>query len=320
MKGRPIRFVVTISVLATALPALSAQAGQAAAAADQRMEYALNLVKGRSYEATVSSDSNAVQQSQGQVGANDDSPVRSQVSMGITYRLDVNDVDANGNVTALCTVTWVRFTQKAGASTMTYDSSDKSLSIPPDALASGPIGFFGQKFTVRFSRQGQVQDIQGLDAIRENILNRIPRGPAREQVAQGLTDQRLDAFIREYFLRPLAIYPSVPVRVGDSWNRREPSETSPYDTMTSWTLKSRKGGVGVIEANAVLTPKSPTGAGMGLAGRSVGQIEIDEQTGRILHSRMTQTTSGRLMAGSSTLAVKSDNVTTFEMTERHARP
>jgi hypothetical protein len=309
MNGRRFKFVAAISALLIGSLALASEI-EKSPAAQKRVQYELKLVKGRSYDARVISDSNVVQESKGQ-------EARSHVSLGLGYRLDVVDADANGNSTALCTVTWVKFSQKSPTTEMIYDSADENHPIPSEARAFGPAGLLGEKFTVVISRQGQVQEIQGLEAVRQNIGNKLPEGPDRQQAMEGITEQQLAASIREYFLRPLAIYPSVPVRIGDSWNRRDASGTAPYDYATSWTLKSRKEGVAVIDANTIMTPKSPfEQGGAAISGRSGGQIEIDESTGRILRSRIAQTLSGQVTAGSSGVGVKTDSVTTFELIER----
>jgi hypothetical protein len=309
MNGRKLRFSVAFAGFWAAFPALVLSAGQRPDTTG-KVQYELKLAKGQSYVAKMVADSNVVQESEGQ-------EARSQVSLGLGYRLDINDIDSDGDAVVLCTVTWVKFKQKSLGMETGYDSADADHPIPVDALGTGPAGLLGEKFTAHLTRQGQVQEIQGLAAIRQNIEKKIPEGPARDQVMEGLTEQQLAGSIREYFLRPLAIYPIAPVGVGDTWNRQDTSETAPYNYATRWTLKSRNGGIAVIDANTVITPKAPSEQdGATISGQSHGQIEMDEATGRILRSKRVQTTSGRMMVGSSTFGVKTDSVTMFEMTER----
>jgi hypothetical protein len=303
MEGKKWRKAISFATLAILWPVLSVQAGQ-------KVQYGLKLAKGRSYDVRMVSDSNIVQESQGQ-------EARSQVSLGFGYRFDVNAVEPNGTANVDCTVTWVKFRQKSPQAEMVYDSSDKEHPIPAEVQGFGPAGLLGERFSARITPQGQVQQIRGIAAMRRSMEKKLPEGPTRDQAMQGLSEEQLTASVKEYFLRPLAIYPDKPVGIGDSWSRSETSGIAPYDSQTKWTLKARKAGVLIIDADTTMKPKPPSEQrGAVMSGQSHGQIEIDDATGRIVSSRTTQAMSGQMTVGSSALGVKTDSTTTFQMTDR----
>ena len=305
MNGRRWWMGVAVSMFVIAGLAPSVQAGQ-------KVQYALKLTKGLSYDVRMVSDSDMVQQGQGQ-------ETRTQVSLGLGYRLQVSAVDSQGNASVDCTVTWVKFRQKSPTAEVGYDSSDKDKPMPPEAQSFGPAGFLGEQFSAQITPQGQVLKMGGLEALRKNMEKKIPDGPARQQVMQGLTDERLAGSIRDYFLRPLAIYPDRPVGIGDSWSRNDSSGIAPYDYENKWTLKDRKAGIVVIDAETTLKQRPQSEQrGTPMSGRARGQIEINESTGQILRSKTIEVMSGQRKIGTSAFDIKTDNVTTFEMTERKA--
>jgi hypothetical protein len=292
MNDRRWRLTVIFAITMIAWPLLSTQAGQ-------RVMYGWKWARGQSYDVRMVSDANTVQ---GQA--------QSLASTGFGYRLDVADVNAQGEATVNCTVTWVKIREKSGTREMLYDSADKDHPFPPESHDYWPAELLGETLSVRITRQGRVQDVGGLGIVRDNIAKKIPEGPARQQVMRGLTEQHLAKFVSNV-LRPLAIYPNTPVGVGDSWDRRERVESPLYEHVTKWTLKSRRSGMAVIEADTVMTPEGPNP----MSSQSHGQIEIDESTGRILHSRTTMIWS-ETADGSSAAGTQMTSVTTVEMTER----
>ncbi len=305
MNGRNRWLTVGLTAFAVTLPTLTTSGGQ-------RVQYGWKWVKGRSYDVRLVADSNVAEAGGGQ-------PVRSQVSLGLAYRLDVRDVDAQGEAMVDCAVTWVRFGRKSDMTETVYDSTDKDHPIPPDALGAGPASLMGETFTVRLTRQARVQEIQGLETIRRNVESKLPEGPARQQAMQGLAGSQLEQFIRDYLLHPLAVYPSTPVGVGDSWDRRETWGGGPYDRAMTWTLRSRENGTAIIDANmAIILQVRPDPGPPAVSGQGRGQIEVDEATGRILHSRSTETMYVHATAGSPVPALKTESIITFEMTERGA--
>ena len=297
MNGRKRLFVVTSATAMMAAGAFSLHAGQ-------KVLLGWKWVRGQSYDVRMVTDSNAVQRLR---------PLeQSQASVGFGYRIEVMDVNAQGEATADCTVTWIRVREKSGTREMVYDSADRDHPFPPEAQGSFPAGLLGQTFTVRLSRQGQLRDVRGLGAMRDNIVARVPEGPTRQQVAEGITEEQLAKVVRDV-LRPLAIYPSTPIGAGDSWSQRETLEPPPYEHVTRWTLKSRRSGTALIEVDTAMTPRMP---GPATPGRARGQIEVEEATGRILHSRTTATWSQETPLGSSAAGTQRTSVTVFEMMER----
>ncbi len=89
-------------------------------------------------------------------------------------------------------------------------------------------------------------------------------------------------------------------------------------------VEGRKAGSAIIEAATTVrsNPEALQNAAgkmkFDMAGKRLGQIEIKESTGQILHSKMTQDLSGQVQAGAATVSIKTHGVITFEMTEPKA--
>jgi hypothetical protein len=94
---------------------------------------------------------------------------------------------------------------------------------------------------------------------------------------------------------------AVKLSVGDTWSRgeqvNEDSNGSPIETEQTFRLKERRpGGIAVVEVNIVVRPSDNIQeivvgdfkARREVRGRGSGQIEIEESTGRIINSTLTQ--------------------------------
>ncbi len=308
MENRKIRTGVPALVAVAALLVVSAGAAE-------KIQYKLELERGQSYYVRVISDSNIAQEIMGQESV-------TEVSAGFGYSFDVNEVDDKGNGWVDCTVDWVKFTQKSPMMEVVYDSAKQASPVP--AGAQSVAAFLGESFTAKITPQGLVEELRGLERLRKSIEKKIPEGSMEQQMLQDLDDEQLADSIRDYFLNPMAVYPDKPVGIGDSWSRTSILKTQPFIYENKWTLKDRKAGLAIIEADTTMKSK-PEAVQKGavemkfdMSGKRIGQIEINESTGQIIRSKMTQDSSGQMDAGSTKINLKTHGVTTFEMTERKA--
>jgi len=278
------------------------------------VQYKLKFERGQSYYVRVISDANAVQEVTGQVIIN-------ETTSGFGYSFDVSEVDEKGNGWVDCTVDWVMLRQKSPSIEVIYDSSKKPSRVP--ALAQRHAGFLGERFSAKMTPQGQVEELRELEKLRKNMEKKIRQGRMKQQIMQTLEEQQLADLIKDVLLSPIAVYPDKPVVIGDSWSRTGfLSSRQPLIYEHKWTLKDRKAGTAIIEASAAIASSPDVVQRQGvklkydMSGKLVGQIEIKESTGQIIHSEMTEDLSGQAQVDTMAIRMKTHTVTTFEMTER----
>ena len=129
--------------------------------------------------------------------------------------------------------------------------------------------------------------VPGLDAAEGSLVNNL--APQRDVCEFASPDSRLAS--RE---GPV-------IEVGDTWSRseqvEEDSNGSPIITEQTFRLKERRpGGIAVVDVNIVVQPSgnaqetviANVKARREIRGRGSGQIEIEESTGRIINSTLTE--------------------------------
>jgi hypothetical protein len=301
------RFRTGISVVATVVTLVVVSAEGA-----EKIQYRLKFEKGQSYYVRVISDSNTVQEMTGQESV-------TEVTAGFGYHFDVKEVDEKGNAWVNCTFDWIKFRQKTPKFNVVYDSSKKPSRVPSGAQAAAV--FLGESFSVKMTPQGHVEELKGLEKLRENMGKKLPGGFMKQQMLQS-SEQHLADSIKELYLSPMAVYPNSPVGIGDSWSRTDSFKTQPFVSENKWTLKDRKAGIAIIEASSAIKSRpEPLGQDVAkmkfeMSGKRAGQIEMKESTGQIIRSEMTKDLSGQAQAGTMAIFMRTHTVTTFEMAER----
>jgi hypothetical protein len=222
-------------------------------------------------------------------------------TMQTIYRFDVTEVDEEGVALVKWTQESILLRQQGPMGTIEYDSSDSAAASTP--LVQGYAAMVGKEFRARIAPTGAVTDVQGFDAVLEELLTEMPLGEGQqaEAVRESLRGQIGDEAMADMLTSTLAIYPTEPVGVGDSWSRRvEISTGFPVITETTWTLKERRNGRAVIDVQSTVSanPEAPP-LQMGamairieLAGDQSGTIEVDEATGWIVRGDVQQRLSG----------------------------
>lgn len=222
-------------------------------------------------------------------------------AMETIYRFDVTEVDEEGVALVRWTQEWIRVSQQGPMGNIEYDSSEGAAAATP--LVQGYAAMVGKEFGARIARTGAVTDVRGFDAVLEELLTDMPlgEGPQADALRETLRGQIGDEAMADMLTSTLAIYPTEPVGIGDSWSRRTEISTGfPVVTETTWTLKERRDGVAVIDVQSTVSanPDAPP-LQMGamairieLAGDQAGTIEVDEATGWIVRSGVQQQLSG----------------------------
>jgi len=145
-------------------------------------------------------------------------------------------------------------------------------------------------FTVTLAPDGKVTAVEGLDAMFAELLRKLELadGPTKAAVQKVLTEQFGQEAMKQNLQSMFAMYPRMPVAVGESWQSRAVvSKGFPVIIEGTYTLRSRADGVARIAVEASISPNEAAGpveVGTGkmsydLKGTETGTAEVDEATG-----------------------------------------
>jgi hypothetical protein len=249
--------------------------------------------------------------------------------IGTGLKLQVLDVDTQGNMRIQYTFLWSRLKQVNPMAQVDYDSSRQS---PVPAGAEAFAALIGQSYTVKVTPKGKVLDVNGVEQLREAVLKKMPAG-ADATVGMNPVAMYTDkASVKQMAEANMDIYPDKPVNLGDSWTRKTTMAVGFTMVIQSkWTLQKEEAGVATIGlAAAVRTdPNSPPmdAGGMkvksNLTGTQEGTVRVAEATGFIMVSKERQQLKGEVQVGAAadaqpmmTIPMTIDTQVTGEMSEQ----
>jgi len=270
-----------------------ALSGNASAA----VQLSLKLDKGKTYYRRITVDQKVTQivgqeQTLGHV-------------IGLGQKLDVLDVDRQGNMTIRHTYLWSRFKQSGPMGKADYDSSQPATSA---AGAEGFAALLGESYTMKVSPKGKVLDVNGVERMAEAIRKKVPAGTDVSSPKSPLAFLLDKQGIRETEEGMLAIYPDEPVELGASWVKKKTTTKSlALITEEKWTLLKRETGVSTLAETASVksdpnAPPMDAGAmkiKVSLSGTEETTLQMDEKTGLTRSSRCRQELRGQMNVGAS---------------------
>jgi len=227
------------------------------------------------------------------------------MTIGVGQKLDVLEVDGQGNMRIRYTYVWSRFKQIDPMTTVEYDSSQQT---PPPGGAEGFAALIGQTYTMTISPKGKVLDVSGIEELAEAVRKKMPQGTDLSQGMNPLSSFLDKQTMQDMTENSLAVYPDKPVEQGDSWtDKRIIRQGMPMVAESKWTLQKRQAGVATIGATTSLKadPNGPPMDMQGmkmkidLAGPQEGTIQMDEATGQIRSHRGRQNLKGQVKIGAS---------------------
>ncbi|NIP28874.1 MAG: hypothetical protein GWN67_19345 [Phycisphaerae bacterium] len=291
---------------------------------EQKIQYQMSFKEGEKYYMRFVTEQKISQTILGQQQG-------TEQTIGLGCDLDVKSVESNGNALVNYTYRWANLIQTGAGGKVVYDSSDKGAPVPP--MAQGFDALLGEGFSLKTTPQGRVEEVIGLQELRENVGKKLPEGPMKEALKVGIKQFINEEGIKEMTESSMAIYPDKPVGIGDSWKRMITLTQGASMTLENeWILKDRKNGVSFIDVNSNIksnpnaAPITMAGAKLSydLSGKQKGQIELEESTGRIIRSRMNQDISGQIkveVPGQQTqqppIPVRINSIVTCEITKRN---
>jgi len=225
-------------------------------------------------------------------------------SMGTGIKMDVLDVDRQGNMRIRSTYNWSMSKRTGPMGNLDYDSAKQPT---PPAGAEPFAALLGQGYLVRITPKGEVLDVNGVEELQAAVRKKLPPG-AEADPALGVLAQYLDKnSIRQMVETSFGVYPDKPVEVGESWSKKKVMTPMFELTIDSkWTLQKREAGMAIIAttSSSRSNPDKPVEAGgmkmrFDLAGTQDGTLRMQEATGLIVLAQAQQQLKGEIKLGDS---------------------
>jgi len=275
-------------------------------AADEKIVLRLRLKEGESYRQRMTTDQKISQTIQGQ-------QLDMAQKMGMEFTYDVLKVNADGTARVKVTYTGVLFEQDGPMGKIRYDSANPPETVHP--LAQGFAALVGQGFSMEFTPEGKVTNVEGVDAMLKHMLANmdLPDEATKADLEKKLTEQFGDQAMKEMMENMMATYPDGPVGLEDSWSKKiVVSKGFGMIMENTWTLKARRDGKALVSVTSKVSPNpdaaaiavGPMKIGYDLSGKQEGTIEIDEATGWTLRQELTQDLSGKVRMEGGPAALK----------------
>ena len=228
---------------------------------------------------------------------------------GLGFTHHVKEVRNDGTAVIQVTYDWVQHKMEGPmGKLLDYDSSRSLRPGTNNPLVQGYGALIGESFWTELTPQGRPTRVVGADQLVARMAENldVPASPLGAMVEPQMKEQFGDQALKELMEQMMGFYPDQAVGVGDTWTRKMVvTKGQPMVMNNTWTLKSRKDGVALIDVESTLEPNPDAGAveaGPGtlrhlLRGTQQGSIELDEATGWVLRSTFKRELSGDLALG-----------------------
>ena len=264
----------------------------------------------------------------------------------IGLELEVKQVDANGLAHVKVTYLTIHEVLRTAQRHKEYDSTK-----PDTAGESLFSAMIGQSFVAKVTTEGQIIELDGLDEMHRRIAEAAVRKQEevlrRKSEGIGLTlvpiEERIESKkkgiemstrigkegVREMLGNVIVPLPLRPVGIGDSWQARTSLSVARTGYDCTYTLRENKQDAVSVEVSSKieldedkpLDSEYPSAGRVRttLSGSCQGSLEIDPQTGWMLHKKVTLRWSGEFKESptqqrpqGSTTAMSMEIVTTVE--------
>ena len=262
---------------------------------------------------------------------------------------DIEEVDEAGFAWVKYVYRRVIMKAKSPELNFVFDSDANQFKTPIQAM---PLRLaVGEELYLRITPQGRIGKINGLQALITSAKAKMGDFAGADRVSQGITQRFTEPTVRRELEDQLRIFPESN-EGGVTWNRTEILSSAEAGYAQAEQIeeanivfertfrlnpdKSGQGGIVVVDVNLVIKPastpvlsttasESSIRANREILGEGTGRIEIEEATGRIISSKMTQDVTERVKYIAQGPMLRpppapepgiTHTVTTFQMTKR----
>ena len=234
-----------------------------------------------------------------------------------TQRWEILEITDNGDATIRLTTDRVRMSMQALTGNFTVDSAEETPAsgTPLDAIAA----MAGISYTVVVDATGTLKSLEGLEEMREKLLQAMPDPSMAAILDPMLTDDTL----RSQWQQGIYAMPEEAVSVGTTWNRSFTVPVPMFGNMTTdsqYEVEAIDDGVAVIASTGTMS--------IGESGDSqspmpmqfnhmdmIGSARFDIGRGLLLRSENTMTMEMSMAMGGQETVMGSIATITLELVE-----
>jgi hypothetical protein len=231
--------------------------------------------------------------------------IRQHIVTDFDYR--VVKVDSRGVADVKITYVKIVFEMKMPFATLAYDSTKPRQE--GDLMSEMFGALVGKSFVFKMDSKGHVLKAEGVDKIRDSMLGALDKekGPLADSIKSLASEQFNEQSLVDIGENISAIYPDKAVGAGDSWSKKGSiANIYPMNIDTKYTIKSRANGVIAIDLkSSIVSDPNAKPIDMAIAkirydiaGDQNGTMFIDEKTGLVIRSDVTQQLSGKVVTDS----------------------
>jgi hypothetical protein len=261
-----------------------------------KVRFALRLAQGARYGVTVTTDQTIRQTVQGQ-------EVVIRQTLATDYGVAVQSVGTDGKTTLVFTYERVAADIDGPMGKATYDSAAPPAEVPP--LLAAYAAIVGLGYSVTVTPDLRVDGVAGVDALLDALVARFPGldDAGRAAAVSILREEFGEDAARQVIENGFAVVPTGPVGIGDTWTRAARVRIGvPLIVDATYTLTAREAGAATIGVTGTYrTDPDKPGLTMGaitldldLAGTHAGTVVLDEATGWVARSDVSQDVQGRM--------------------------
>lgn len=231
---------------------------------------------------------------------------------GFEYTYTVTRLDPDGSAWVDVIYTRALYETDSAFLNISYDSAD-----PPGQIPEGAEGFaaiVGIGFSMRIGPDGDIQEIEGLDAMYDQMLAELdlPDPEMRQAFELTFREQFGDQAMKDQLGNLLFEFPEGSLQVGDSWTSTEETTVMlPIVVETTYTLLGFDENTALIEVRSeISTGTQEGGLDLGLfafdftlTGSQEGRVQVDLKTG------LTNSISDQTLRGEMTLVADGEEIT-----------
>ena len=270
---------------------------------------------------------------------------------------DIEEVDEAGFAWVKYVYRRVIMKAKSPELNFAFDSDANQFKTPIQAM---PLRLaVGEELYLQITPQGRMEKINGLQALITSAKAKMGNFAGADKIGQGITQRFVEPTVRRELEDQLRIFPESN-EGGVTWSRTEILSSAEAGYAQAEQIeeanivfertfrlnpdKSGQGGIAVVDVNLVIkpastpvfstpperdgqaqAPESSIRANREILGEGTGRIEIEEATGRIISSKMTQDVTERVKYVAQGPMLRpppapepstTHTVTTFQMTQR----
>jgi hypothetical protein len=249
----------------------------------------------------------------------------------MVYSLSYRPPAANGDRTVEVVYNSISMKQVTPQGTMNYDSQDPSAN-DGNPTATMMDALINEPFTMVITPTGETREIKGLAELLDNAIDQLEG--LNDEIKESLKSQFGGAAVTDNLRYMHDFYPPAPVKAGASWTAERVINSGAMElevsTLYTFVGREENGLVRIqVEGDILTNPDAEPMDIMGmsftydLAGTQMGFLLVEETTGLVERSEITQAFTGEMkadseMTGPMTISMIVDN--TVKIRKGSAQP